>query len=103
MPAPTYSSVTGKPTTFAPTIGTTSTTALAGNTTIPSGSQLVKTFQNVDYIASGGTSGTYRNNYGIGLTVYEGYSGGANRPHSYDTTLQIMSTAGQGLNYLLTG
>ena len=96
VPAPTYSSVTGKPTTFAPTIGTTSTTALAGNTTIPSGSQLVKSFQNVDYIASGGTSGTYRNNYGIGLTVYEGYNGGANRPSTYDTTLQIMSTAGTG-------
>ena len=36
VPAPTYSSITGKPTTFAPTIGTTSTTAMAGNTSIPS-------------------------------------------------------------------
>lgn len=31
----TWASVTGKPTTFAPIIGTTATTALAGNTTIP--------------------------------------------------------------------
>ena len=43
VPAPTYSSVTGKPTTFAPTIGTTSTTALAGNTSIPSISGLAST------------------------------------------------------------
>lgn len=39
----TYSSITGKPTTFAPTIGTTSTTALAGNTSIPSISGLATT------------------------------------------------------------
>ena len=32
----TYSSITGKPTTFAPIIGNTSTTAMAGNTSIPS-------------------------------------------------------------------
>ncbi len=34
-PAPTWASVTGKPTTFAPIIGTTSTTAMAGDTAIP--------------------------------------------------------------------
>lgn len=33
--APDWGDVTGKPATFAPTIGSTATTALAGNTTIP--------------------------------------------------------------------
>lgn len=33
---PTYAEITGKPTNFPPTIGTTSTTAMAGNTVIPS-------------------------------------------------------------------
>ena len=64
--------------------------------TIPSGSQLVKVYNNVDYIASGGTTGDYRDNYGPGVTVYEGYSVGANTPHSYDSTVQFMSTTGQG-------
>ena len=43
VPAPTWSSVTSKPTTFAPIIGTTSSTAMAGNTTIPSISGLATT------------------------------------------------------------
>jgi hypothetical protein len=64
--------------------------------TIPSGSQLVRVYNDVNYIASGGTSGDYRDNYGVGVTVYEGYSGGANRPHTYDTTAQFMSTTSQG-------
>ena len=34
VPAPTWASVTTKPTTFAPTIGNTSTTAMAGNTSL---------------------------------------------------------------------
>ena len=34
VPAPTWASVTTKPTTFAPTIGSTSTTAMAGNTSL---------------------------------------------------------------------
>ena len=81
-------------------IGTTATTAMAGNTTIPSGSQLVRVLQNQNYAPSDGTSSgnnsTNRANYGTGLTIYEGYSVGTNRPHTYDTTAQFMSTTGQG-------
>ena len=77
-------------------LGTMAYTNLTGAPTIPSGSQLVRVLNNQDYIASGGTSGDYRDNYGAGLTIYEGYSTGANRPHTYDTTAQFMSTTGQG-------
>ena len=63
--------------------------------TIPSGSQLVKVYTNQDYVASS-SSTSNRGNFGAGLTVYEGYSTGANRPHTYDTTLQVMSTGSQG-------
>ena len=77
-------------------LGTMAYTNLTGAPTIPSGSQLVRVLNNQDYIASGGTSGDYRDNYGAGLTIYEGYNTGANRPHTYDTTAQFMSTTGQG-------
>ena len=81
-------------------IGTTATTAMAGNTTIPSGSQLVRVLQNQNYVLSdGGSSGnnsTNRANYGTGLTIYEGYNVGTNRPFTYDTTAQFMSTTSQG-------
>ena len=36
-----YANLTGKPATFAPIIGSTSATAMAGNTTIPSGNQIL--------------------------------------------------------------
>ena len=49
--------------------------------TIPSGSQLVKVYTNQDYVASS-SSTSNRGNFGTGLTVYEGYSTGANRPHT---------------------
>ena len=63
--------------------------------TIPSGSSLVRVYQNQNYVASS-SSTSNRGNFGEGLTVYEGYSSGSNRPHTYDTTLQIMSTGSQG-------
>ena len=57
VPAPTYASVTGKPATFAPIIGSTSATAMAGNTTIPSGNQIL------DWTASqGGETKIHSNN-----------------------------------------
>jgi hypothetical protein len=64
------------------------------SSSLPSGSQLVKVYNNVDYVVSGDAN--ERGNYGVGVTVYEGYSGGANRPFTYDTTAQFMSTTGQG-------
>ena len=63
--------------------------------TIPSGSSLVRVYQNQNYVASS-SSTSNRGNFGAGLTVYEGYSSGTNRPFTYDTTLQIMSTGSQG-------
>jgi len=47
VPAPTYASVTGKPATFAPILGTSSSTALAGNTDIPSGNQILDWTANI--------------------------------------------------------
>ena len=47
VPAPTYASVTGKPATFAPIIGSTSATAMAGNTDIPSGNQILDWTANI--------------------------------------------------------
>ena len=64
------------------------------SSSLPSGSQLVKVYNNVDYVPSGDAN--QRGNYGAGVTVYEGYSGGANRPFTYDTTAQFMSTTSQG-------
>ena len=58
--------------------------------------ELVKNYQNQNYIASGGTTGDYRDNYGTGVTVYEGYSSGSDRPHTYDATVQFMPTSAQG-------
>jgi hypothetical protein len=77
-------------------LGTMAYTNLTGAPTIPSGDQLVRVYNNQDYIASGGTSGDYRDNYGAGVTIYEGYNTGANRPHTYDTTAQFMSNTNQG-------
>ena len=77
-------------------LGTMAYTNLTGAPTIPSGSQLVRVLNNQDYIASGGTSGDYRDNFGMGLTIYEGYNTGTDRPHTYDTTAQFMSTSSQG-------
>lgn len=59
-----WGDITGKPTTFAPTIGTTSTTALAGNTIIPAqfnpiggtGIGLDGTYPNITF---NGFSGSY--------------------------------------------
>jgi hypothetical protein len=64
------------------------------SSSLPSANQLVKIYNNVDYVVSGDIN--QRGNYGPGLTVYEGYSGGANRPFTYDTTAQFMSTSSQG-------
>ena len=47
VPAPTYASVTAKPATFAPIIGTTAATAMAGNTDIPSGNQILDWTANI--------------------------------------------------------
>lgn len=77
-------------------LGSMAYTNLTGAPTIPSGSQLVRVLNNQDYIASGGTSGDYRDNYGAGVTVYEGYNTGSNRPFTYDTTAQFMSNTNQG-------
>ncbi len=54
--------------------------------------------QNVDYIASNlpSTNSSYRDNFGAGVWAYSGYSTGANRPFTYDATLQIMPTANLG-------
>ena len=68
---------------------------LTNKPTIPSGSDLVRVYTNQNYVASS-SSTSNRGNFGTGLTVYEGYSSGTNRPHTYDTTLQVMSTASQG-------
>ena len=52
-----YANLTGKPATFAPIIGSTSATAMAGNTTIPSGNQIL------DWTASqGGETKIHSNN-----------------------------------------
>ena len=64
------------------------------SSSLPSGSQLVRVYNNVNYVPSGDAD--QRGNYGMGVTVYEGYSGGTNRPHTYDTTAQFMSTTSQG-------
>jgi len=58
--------------------------------------ELVKNYQNVDYVASDPTSSGSRANYGTGVTVYEGYSVGTNRPHTYDATVQFMPTSAEG-------
>lgn len=68
---------------------------LTNKPTIPSGASLVKVYNNQNYVASS-SSTSNRGNFGQGLTVYEGYSSGTNRPFTYDTTLQIMSTTSQG-------
>lgn len=83
--------------------GETGDTEISGDLTV-SGSlnvggaaaTFVKIYENQNYVASDPTSTGSRTNYGQGLTVYEGYSTGTNRPHTYDTTLQIMSTNNQG-------
>lgn len=64
------------------------------SSSLPSSSQLVKVYNNVNYVPSGDAN--QRGNYGQGVTVYEGYSGGTNRPFTYDTTAQFMSTTQQG-------
>ena len=64
------------------------------SSSLPSSSQLVKVYNNVNYVPSGDAA--QRGNYGQGVTVYEGYSGGTNRPFTYDTTAQFMSTTQQG-------
>jgi hypothetical protein len=64
--------------------------------TLPSANQLVKNYQNVNYVASDPTASGSRTNYGVGVTVYEGYAAGTNRPHTYDATVQFMPTGGQG-------
>jgi hypothetical protein len=60
----------------------------------------VRVLQNQDYAPSDGSSSgnnsTNRANYGMGLTIYEGYNVGTDRPHTYDTTAQFMSTTSQG-------
>lgn len=60
----------------------------------------VRVLNNQNYAPSDGTSSgnnsTNRANFGTGLTIYEGYSTGTNRPHTYDTTAQFMSTTAQG-------
>ena len=58
--------------------------------------ELVKNYQNVNYVASDPTSSGSRTNYGVGVTVYEGYNGGSNRPHTYDATVQFMPASAQG-------
>lgn len=58
--------------------------------------ELVKNYQNVNYVASDPTSSGSRANYGLGVTVYEGFSSGSNRPHTYDATVQFMPTGSQG-------
>lgn len=58
--------------------------------------ELVKNYQNVNYVASDPTASGSRTNYGIGVTVYEGFNAGTNRPHTYDATVQFMPTGGQG-------
>ena len=54
--------------------------------------------QNNNYIASNlpSSNSTYRDNFGAGVWAYSGYSTGANRPFTYDATLQIMPTANLG-------
>jgi hypothetical protein len=54
----------------------------------------IRVYTNVDYVPSGDAN--QRGNYGVGVTVYEGYNVGTNRPHTYDTTAQFMSTTSQG-------
>ena len=57
--------------------------------------------QNQNYVASS-TSTSNRGNYGAGVWAYSGYSGGSNRPFTYDATLQVMPTSGLGFE-LSTG
>ena len=54
--------------------------------------------QGINYIASNlpSSNSTYRDNFGAGVWAYSGYSTGANRPFTYDATLQIMPTANLG-------
>ena len=51
----------------------------------------------VNYVASSTTNNsTTRANFGTGITTYTGYSTGTNRPHTYDSTIQIMPAANAG-------
>ena len=51
----------------------------------------------VNYVASSTTNNsTTRANFGTGITTYTGYSTGTNRPHTYDSTIQIMPQANAG-------
>ena len=71
LPTADWDRIEDKPSTFAPIIGTTSTTAMAGNTTIPSGNQIID--WTVDNGATVIHSGNYTNTtYSVATTSANG-------------------------------
>lgn len=65
----------------------------------------VRVLQSQNYAPSDGTAtgnnATNRANFGTGLTIYEGYSTGSNRPFTYDTAAQFMVNANQGFEFAI--
>lgn len=73
-----WTDVTGKPTTFAPTIGTTATTALAGNTTIPAAATWANISGKPAVVAAGADAAAARTAIGAGtsnLTLAQSQAG----------------------------
>lgn len=67
-PAATWASVTGKPATFPPTIGTTAATALAGDTVIPPAATWATLSGKPAVIAAGADAATARTAIGAGTS-----------------------------------
>lgn len=88
-PAPTWTSVTGKPATFPPTIGSTATTALAGNTALLAIGTTAST------AAAGNHTHTYASITGKPATV-------AALPATLGTAGQVLAVnaAGTGLEWV---
>ncbi len=87
-----YSAITGKPSTFAPTIGTTSTTAMAGNTTTITTTQANAISNNTNKVTNVSTNlGVSTSSTTINVTSSDGNN--ATLPVATDSAGGVMSAA----------